>query len=113
MQTYKLEYIIFPNGKSPLTDWLSSLDSTVRRRINQRILRIEEGNFGDCKKLTEEIFELRFMFGKGYRIYYTQIENIIILLINGGDKSSQSKDIKTAQKLLNEWRQTNEEYRQI
>ncbi len=107
MQMYKLQYIVL-NGKSPLTDWLNSLDSIVRRRINQRILRIEEGNFGDYKQISDEIYELRFAFGSGYRIYYTKIENVVVLLINGGDKSTQSKDIKNAQKFLDNWRKNNE-----
>jgi len=104
METLEIKYLIRPNGKIPVTDWLTSLDSITRKRINQRILRIEDGNFGDFKKLSEDISELRFSFGKGYRIYYTQINNIIILLINGGDKSTQTKDIEKTQKLLNEWR---------
>jgi putative addiction module killer protein len=49
---------------------------------------------------------LRFDFGKGYRIYYTEINGVVVLLINGGDKSDQSKDIEKAQKLLDEWRQS-------
>lgn len=79
----------------------------MRKRINQRILRLEDGNFGDFKKLSDDISELRFSFGKGYRVYYTEIENTIVLLINGGDKSAQSKDIKKAQELLNKWRSNN------
>lgn len=79
----------------------------MRKRINQRILRFEDGNFGDFKKLSDDISELRFPFGKGYRVYYTEIENTIVLLINGGDKSAQSKDIKKAQELLNKWRSNN------
>ena len=101
---YKIEYLILPNGKAPVVEWLNSLDSIFRKRINQRILRLEEGNFGDFKKLSDDIYELRFTFGKGYRIYYTKIENKIVLLINGGDKSDQSNDIIKAQKLLIEWR---------
>lgn len=108
MQNFKIKYLKLKSGKSPLTDWLDSLDSVTRKRINQRILRIEEGNFGDYKQITDEIFELRYNFGSGYRIYYTKIENIIILLINGGDKSTQSKDIKNAQKFLDNWRKNNE-----
>lgn len=104
METYKIKYLKLSNGKAPIIEWLDSLDGSFRKRIHQRILRIEEGNFGDCKKLTEDISELRFSFGKGYRIYYTKIDEIIILLINGGDKSDQSNDIYKAQKLLNEWR---------
>ena len=104
MQTYAIEYLKLSNRKAPVIEWLNSLDGSFRRRINQRILRLEEGNFGDCKKLSEDISELRFDFGKGYRIYYTEINGVIVLLINGGDKSEQSKDIEKAQKLLDEWR---------
>ena len=100
MNNYKIEYLILPNGKAPIIEWLKSLDSITRKRINQRILRIEDGNFGDYKKLSDDISELRFTFGKGYRIYYTEENNKIILLINGGDKSKQSKNIEKAQELL-------------
>ncbi len=108
MNNYKIEYLILPNGKAPIIEWLKSLDSITRKRINQRILRIEDGNFGDYKKLSDDISELRFTFGKGYRIYYTEENNKIILLINGGDKSKQSKDIEKAQELLEQWRIKNE-----
>ena len=108
MNSYTIEYLILPNGKAPVIDWLNSLDSTMRKRVIQRILRIEEGNFGDYKKISNEISELRFSFGKGYRIYYTENRNKIILLINGGDKSTQNNDIKKAQELLNKWRSKNE-----
>lgn len=87
MIMYEIDYLVFPNGKAPIIEWLNSLDSVFRKRINQRILRIEEGNLGDFKKLSDDIYELRFVFGAGYRIYYTQINNKIILLINSGDKS--------------------------
>lgn len=96
------------NNNEPLTQWLKSLDSIIRKRILQRLLRLEEGNFGDCKKIDDEIFELRFMFASGYRIYFTQINNTIVLLINGGDKSSQSRDIKKAKELLKQWRLEND-----
>ena len=59
-------------------------------------------------KSSNDISELRFIIGKGYRIYYTEIQNVIVLLINGGDKSKQSKDIQKAHELLNEWRLENE-----
>ena len=108
MNNYKIEYLILSNGKAPIIEWLNSLDSITRKRINQRILRIEDGNFGDYKKLSEDISELRFSFGKGYRIYYTEENNKIILLINGSDKSKQSKDIEKAHELLEQWRIKND-----
>lgn len=108
MNNYEIEYLILPNGKAPIIEWLNSLDSITRKRINQRILRIEDGNFGDFKKLNDNISELRFNFGKGYRVYYTEENNKIILLINGGDKSKQSKDIEKANELLEQWRIKND-----
>ncbi len=108
MNNYKIEYLILPNGKSPIIEWLNSLDGMTRKRINQRILRIEDGNFGDYKKISEDISELRFAFGKGYRVYYTEENNNIILLVNGGDKYQQSKDIAKAHELLEQWRIKND-----
>ena len=63
-----------------------------------------EGNFGDHKKIDNEISELRLKFGSGYRIYYTEIDNVIVLLVNGGNKSTQNKDIQKAKQILQEWR---------
>lgn len=108
MKSFKIEYLIQTNKKAPVIDWLDSLDGVIRKRIVQRILRIEEGNFGDFKKLSHDISELRFSFGKGYRIYYTEIDDVVVLLVNGGDKSTQVKDIEKAHELLNEWRSLNE-----
>ena len=102
MKNFIVEYLILENGKAPIIEWLNSLDSVTRKRINQRFLRIEDGNFGDYKKISDEISELRFSFGAGYRVYYTISHNTIILLINGGDKKSQSKDIRMARLILQE-----------
>jgi len=55
MSTYIIEYVILANGKAPVIEWLNSLDSSNRKRINQRILRLEDGNFGDFKKLSDDI----------------------------------------------------------
>ena len=90
--------------KAPFIEWMDSLDNVTRIRIQSRLTRLLENNFGDHKKIDNEISELRFKFGSGYRIYYTEIDNIIVLLINGGDKSTQSKDINKAKSILQEWR---------
>ena len=105
----KIEYLKLENGKSPIVNWLNSLDKSIYLRIIKRLIRIEEGNYGDCKKLVDnELFEIRFDFGKGYRIYYVELDEIILLLVNGGDKSTQTRDIQNAQNLLNKWRLENE-----
>lgn len=96
----KIEFFKLGNGKEPVKEWLDSLDSITRKRIYARLVRLEENNYGDCKNLGE-ISELRFKFGSGYRIYFTEINNIIIVLLNFGDKKAQSKDIKKAKEYLN------------
>lgn len=92
------------NNKTPFIEWINSLDKITKARVQSRLTRLLENNFGDHKKIDSEISELRLKFGSGYRIYYTEIDNIIVLLINGGDKSTQSKDIEKAKSILQEWR---------
>lgn len=92
------------NDKIPFIEWMDSLDKTTKARVQSRLTRLLENNFGDHKKIDNEISELRLKFGSGYRIYYTEVDNIIVLLINCGDKSTQSKDIEKAKSILQEWR---------
>ena len=99
----EIVYFRLENGKLPVKEWLDSLDSSVRKRIYARLVRIEENNSGDCKNLGE-ISELRFKFGSGYRIYFAEVDNIIILLLNAGDKKTQSKDITNAKEYLHLWK---------
>ena len=86
-------------GKEPFYAWLLKLDTSTRALILTRLDRLKLGNFGDCKwlKNASGIWELRIKYGPGYRIYFgKQGSNVVILLV-GGDKGSQQKDIKKAQ----------------
>ncbi len=86
-------------GKEPAREWLKSLkDRMGQARISARILRAESGNFGDHKSVGEGVTELRIPVGPGYRLYYALDGEDIILLLIGGDKSTQSKDIEIAKK---------------
>ncbi|WP_054701273.1 type II toxin-antitoxin system RelE/ParE family toxin [Desulfosarcina cetonica] len=81
--------------------WFSRLkDSSVRIKILARLNRIENGNFGDFKQIGQDLFELRFFSGPGIRIYYTLKAKTIVILLAGGKKSTQSKDIETATAIL-------------
>ena len=81
--------------------WLNSLkDKTIVARILSRLYRAEKGNFGDTKPVGTNLFEMRFFFGSGYRLYYTIKDEKVIFLLCGGDKSSQKKDIEHAKKLM-------------
>lgn len=92
-------------GKIPFYNWLDGLkDKTVRARINRRLDRVSLGNYGDFKPVGEGVFEMRLQFGAGYRIYFAEINNQIILLLSGGDKGTQTKDIKLAQEYWHEFK---------
>ena len=85
------------NGKCPYTEWLESLSLEYQFRVQKRINKLKDGLKGDWKKLqNSKLSELRLDFGKGYRIYYKELDNIVILIIAGSDKSSQQKTIKLA-----------------
>lgn len=78
-------------------DWINSLkDRAGRARIQVRVDRLAHGNPGQCRALTEGICELKIDVGPGYRVYYTERGGVLIVLLAGGDKSSQQRDIKTA-----------------
>jgi putative addiction module killer protein len=80
--------------------WLNSLnDIQARTRILVRIERLASGNPGDVKPIGEGVSELRIIYGPGYRVYYKKTGQSLIILLAGGDKSSQPKDIKTAIRL--------------
>ena len=77
--------------------WLAGLkDKVGRARIIHRIRSAEHGNFGDCDSVGEGVFELRVHFGPGYRAYFTRRAEVVYLLLIGGHKSSQKRDIKRA-----------------
>ena len=91
-------------GNEPFTDWLNGLkDSMGRKRILIRITRLEQGNYGDCEPVGEGVSELRMFFGSGYRVYFGEDAENIIVLLCGGDKSSQKKDIKQAKAYWQEY----------
>lgn len=83
--------------------WFAKLkDASIKIKILARLDRVENGNFGDFKQISANLFELRFFFGGGLRIYYSIKDDMVVLLLAGGNKSSQAKEIEKAAKLLDE-----------
>lgn len=80
-------------------EWLNTLDKKVQAIILARISRAKNGNLGDIKHIESDVFEMRFHINSGYRVYYAKRHKTYYLLLNGGNKSTQTKDIKTALKL--------------
>jgi putative addiction module killer protein len=93
-QKYRLEKTeIFAN-------WFERLSDTVgRARISKRLVRAAEGQFGDCKSVGDGVFEMRMFFGPGYRVYYMLKGDVVVVLLAGGNKDSQFRDIAKAKEL--------------
>lgn len=84
-------------------DWFHALrDKQAKTRIQSRIDRAEDGNFGDCQPVGEGVSEMRIHVGAGYRVYFKQIGLEWVILLAGGNKSTQQTDIKAALKLAHE-----------
>lgn len=106
METRERTLLTFtlPNGSAPFEEWLLSLrDKPTQARILRRIDRLRLGNFGDCNNVGEGVFEIRVHFGPGYRVYFGLHGAEVVLLLCGGDKSTQARDIANAQRYWKEF----------
>ena len=87
------------------SQWLGSLkDRTTRARLQLRLRKVSLGNLGDHKAVGDNIWELREVFGPGWRMYYMLQGSTVIMMLGGGNKSNQSKDIERAKVLAQELR---------
>lgn len=94
-------------NKCPYLEWYNSLDKSVRLIVDRKIDRIRLGNIGNHKKF-DNITEIKFVEGAGYRIYAYEYDDVVIIFLSAGDKSRQSRDIRLAKKYLQEF---NERYK--
>lgn len=102
---FELQVYESGDGKRPFDLWLDRLrDKTVVARILTRLDRVEQGQWGDTKALGGGISELRFAFGPGYRVYYARYGAQIVVLLAGGDKASQERDIRLARSCFEDFR---------
>lgn len=98
-EAYPREILLYetPDGKRPFLKWLESLrDINARAKIRARLDRVEAGNLGDVRAVGKGVCELRIDYGPGYRVYFGQVGTTFILLLCGGDKSTQDEDIRQA-----------------
>lgn len=94
---YKIEIYQTDNGKRPFSQRLKDIkDHLSRAKIRLRLDRLEMGNFGQCESVGEGVFELKIDYGPGFRVYFGKIKSKCVLLLFGGDKSSQKSDILKA-----------------
>jgi putative addiction module killer protein len=103
MLEQEIKKLELENGFVPFDEWFDSLrDRRMQAAVDARLTRMRAGNFGDCKSVGGGVFELRISFGPGLRVYYGRHGRQIVVLLGGGDKRSQPRDIRRAQEL---WQQ--------
>lgn len=101
----ELQIYVTQGGQAPFSEWLSSLhDARARAKVRVRLDRIRLGNFGDCRGVGEGVQELRIDYGPGYRVYFGQVGLTIVILLCGGEKSTQNKDIDLAKQYWSDYR---------
>jgi putative addiction module killer protein len=104
-QEYEVRTYEAVDGTVPFNEWIKALrDRKGRAIIRTRISRLQLGLFGDAKAVGDGVSELRIAFGPGYRVYYALDQGKIVLLLCGGDKRTQSKDIQQAKEYWNDYR---------
>ena len=100
-----LQEYLTEKGQSPFNDWLEGLrDLRARARVRTRLDRVSLGNPGDYASVGEGVFELRIFYGPGYRVYYGLEDDSVMLLLLGGTKGTQQRDIQTAKAYLANYR---------
>ena len=98
------------DGRLPFDEWLRGLrDANAVARVLARIGRIRRGNLGDCKPVGDGVSELRVDYGPGYRIYFGQKGQTLVILLCGGDKRTQERDIRQAQEYWGDYQQRESE----
>lgn len=93
----EIEYYVLSNGKSPFLEWYQSLKTEkIKAIVLKRLARVRLGNLGEYRFVGEGVYEFKIDFGPGYRIYFGQEGEKLILLLCAGEKSGQQKDIRRA-----------------
>jgi len=105
----KVEEYVTAQGISPFGQWFESLqDRQAQVRIDARLARLRAGNTGDCKSVGDGVYELRIDYGPGYRVYFGRAGKTLILLLLGGDKTTQPRDIERAKKFWRDYQKRKE-----
>jgi putative addiction module killer protein len=106
-QSREIEIYRAVDGKEPYRDWVLSLTADIRARLSIRLKRVQDGNFGDHHEVGKGVWELIFDFGPGYRVYYGLAGKKLVLLLHGGQKKRQSRDVALAYQYWEDYKANN------
>ncbi|MGA2263935.1 MAG: type II toxin-antitoxin system RelE/ParE family toxin [Acidobacteriota bacterium] len=94
-----------PKGRSPFAKWFKSLNAQAAAKVTTSLVRIEQGNFSNTKGVGAGVYECRIDFGPGYRVYFGKDGDTLVILIGGGTKKRQNKDILAAHECWNDYKE--------
>ena len=101
----EIRYYLARDGRSPFEGWFASLDRTARAKVTVAIARLEQGNLSNVKGVGEGVLEYRINFGPGYRVYFGRDGEVLVILLTGGTKKRQQRDIAEAIEMWADYRQ--------
>src|SRR5262245_40077973 len=102
----EIRYYVAARGEEPFADWFAKLDPVTAAKIARALARMEQGNLSNVKSVGEGVLEYRVDFGPGYRVYFGRDGDAIIILLTGGTKKRQQRDIDTAHVCWRDYKRT-------
>jgi putative addiction module killer protein len=100
----ELRYYLTPDGRSPFENWFSSLDPAAAAKVTVAVARLEQGNLSNVKGVRRGVLEYRINFGPGYRVYFGLDGEVLVILLTGGTKKRQQRDIAAAIEMWADYR---------
>ena len=102
----EIRYYVAAQGREPFAVWFADLEAVARAKVTRAIVRLEQGNFSNVKSVGEGVFESRIDFGPGYRVYFGQDGQTVVILLTGGTKKRQQRDIDAAHAYWRDYKQS-------
>ena len=99
-------YYVAPDRQQPFATWFADLEAVARAKVTRAIVRLEQGNFSNVKSVGDGVFEYRIDFGPGYRVYFGQDGQTLVILLTGGTKKRQQRDIDAAHGYRRDYKQS-------
>ena len=107
----ELRYYLDTTGGSPFEEWFSRLDALAAAKVAVALARVEQGNLSNVKSVGQGVLEYRIDWGPGYRIYFGRDGDVLVILLTGGSKQRQQKDIEVAQEIWTEYKRQRQKVR--
>src|SRR4026207_2081000 len=102
----EIRYYVAPGGRQPFAEWFAGLEPVTRAKVAGAVARLEQGNISGVKSVGEGVLELRIDFGPGYRVYFGRDGDALVILLTGGTKKRQQRDIDAARVSWPDYTQT-------